>query len=81
MIVFIGIFITLLASFLIFKKRFIALFFAKTKKKYYSIDDLYNAQKREKEKEIDFLLAKMGKNGIHDLSKKDQNRLRELSKI
>ena len=30
--------------------------------------------------EIDRLLEKMGKNGIEDLSKKDRNRLEELSK-
>ncbi len=50
------------------------------KNKNYTIDDQYNAQKREKEKEIDQLLSKMGKNGIADLSEKDRKRLEELSK-
>ena len=50
------------------------------KTKNYTIDDKYNAQKREKEQEIDKLLSKMGKNGIADLSEKDRKKLEELSK-
>ena len=50
------------------------------KTKNYTIDDKYNAAKREREKEIDQLLIKMGKNGIADLSEKDRKRLEELSK-
>lgn len=46
----------------------------------YTIDDQYNSAKREREKEIDSLLAKMGENGIEDLTPKDRNRLQELSK-
>lgn len=46
----------------------------------YTLDDQFNSDKREREKEIDALLSKMGKNGIKDLSEKDQNRLNELSK-
>lgn len=49
------------------------------KTKNYTIDDKYNAAKREREKEIDFLLSKIGKNGIQDLSEKDRKRLDELS--
>ena len=45
-----------------------------------TIDQKYNAQKREREKEIDQLLSKMGKNGINDLSEKDRKRLDELSR-
>ena len=45
-----------------------------------TIDDQFNAKKREREKEIDRLLDKMGKNGINDLSEKDRKRLDELSK-
>lgn len=48
--------------------------------KYVSIDDRFNAQRREKEKEIDQLLSKIGKNGLSDLSEKDKKRLDELSK-
>ena len=54
-------------------------FFPK-KEKNYTIDDKFNSDKREREKEIDKLLSKMGKNGINDLSAKDRKRLDELSK-
>lgn len=50
------------------------------KEKYYTIDDQFNSDKREREKEIDLLLAKIGTNGIEDLSQKDRKRLEELSK-
>ena len=49
------------------------------KTKNYTIDDKYNAAKLERQKEIDHLLSKMGKNGILDLSEKDRKRLDELS--
>jgi hypothetical protein len=49
--------------------------------KNYTIDDQFNSDKREREKEIDRLLSKMGKNGINDLSEKDRKRLDELSKM
>lgn len=45
-----------------------------------TIDQQFNSDKREREKEIDKLLSKMGKNGIDDLSAKDRKRLDELSK-
>lgn len=48
--------------------------------KFTSIDDRFNAERRARELEIDRLLDKMGKNGIADLSKKDRQRLEELSK-
>ena len=50
------------------------------KDKNYTIDDRYNSEKLERQKEIDHLLSKMGKNGIADLSEKDRKRLEELSK-
>lgn len=50
------------------------------KEKNYTIDDKFNSDKREREKEIDRLLSKMGKNGVNDLSAKDRKRLDELSK-
>ena len=46
----------------------------------YNMDDQYNSERREREKEIDFLLSKMGENGKNDLSEKEQKRLDELSK-
>ncbi|MEG0761796.1 hypothetical protein SAMN05421796_11132 [Chryseobacterium piscicola] len=45
-----------------------------------TIDQKFNSEKRDREKEIDKLLGKMGKNGINDLSAKDRKRLNELSK-
>ena len=50
------------------------------KEKNYTIDDRYNAEKIKREKEIDHILSKMGKNGVKDLSSADQKRLDELSK-
>lgn len=50
------------------------------RRKNYTIDDQFNSEKREREKEIDRLLSKMGRNGINDLSAKDRKRLDELSK-
>ncbi|AZA91398.1 Uncharacterised protein [Chryseobacterium nakagawai] len=47
----------------------------------YTIDDQFNSDKRDREKEIDRLLSKMGKNGVNDLSEKDRKRLDELSKM
>lgn len=46
----------------------------------YTIDDKFNSEKRDREKEIDHLLSKMGKNGVNDLSAKDRKRLDELSR-
>jgi len=50
------------------------------KAKNLTIDDKFNSDKREREKEIDRLLSKIGKNGVNDLSAKDRKRLDELSK-
>lgn len=43
------------------------------------MDDRFNAQKKERQNEIDRLLDKIGKNGLNDLSEKDKQRLDELS--
>lgn len=53
---------------------------APQKDRNYTIDDQFNSKKREHEQEIDALLAKIGKNGLDDLSPKDRKRLDELSK-
>ncbi|MDQ0592506.1 hypothetical protein QFZ37_000875 [Chryseobacterium ginsenosidimutans] len=50
------------------------------KQRNYTMDDKFNSDKRDREKEIDELLSKMGKNGLNDLSARDQKRLDELSK-
>ncbi|WP_333850671.1 DUF6576 domain-containing protein [Epilithonimonas sp.] len=52
----------------------------KAEDKYYTIDDEYNAKRKDREDEIDKLLGKMGKNGLADLSEKERKRLDELSK-
>lgn len=66
--------------FIYFFRREIKEKIAPNPKRNYTIDDHFNEERREREKEIDQLLSKMGKNGIDDLSKKDQARLKELSK-
>ena len=53
--------------------------FIPNKDKYYTMDDRFNAQKKERQNEIDRLLDKIGKNGLNDLSEKDKQRLDELS--
>ena len=63
-----------------FNRNWIKNRFFPDKEKNYTMDDKFNSDKREKEKEIDRLLSKMGKNGINDLSAKDRKRLDELSK-
>ncbi|MFB9078338.1 rhomboid family intramembrane serine protease [Flavobacterium procerum] len=54
-------------------------YFFKSKTKYYSIDHKYNEQKKNKQEELDRLLDKIGKNGIGSLTKKEKQRLEELS--
>lgn len=65
--------------FYFFRHRLRTDVFGKTKK-YQSPDDVFNEKKRDREREIDSLLAKMGSNGVDDLSAKDRKRLDELSK-
>lgn len=64
-----------------FNREWIKNRFFPDQKKNYTIDDRFNSDKREREKEIDRLLSKMGKNGVSDLSEKDRKRLDELSKM
>ena len=70
--------ILLIAAFF-YREKIKAKFFPKRDQKL-TIDQAFNARKREREKEIDHLLSKMGKNGVNDLSHKDRKRLDELSK-
>lgn len=63
-----------------FNREWIRNRFFSSPQKNYTIDDQFNSDKREREKEIDRLLSKMGKNGVNDLSAKDRKRLDELSK-
>jgi hypothetical protein len=72
--------IILIAAVCFFYRNWIKERFFTSKPKNYTIDDQFNSDKREREKEIDRLLGKMGKNGINDLSAKDRKRLDELSR-
>lgn len=73
-----GFFIIIILGF--FNRVWIKNRFFPEKHRNYTMDDEFNSNKREREKEIDRLLSKMGKNGINDLSSKDRKRLDELSK-
>ncbi|PTT42660.1 rhomboid family protein [Chryseobacterium sp. HMWF028] len=66
---------------LFFNREWIKNRFFPDQQKNYTIDDKFNSDKRDREKEIDRLLSKMGKNGINDLSEKDRKKLDELSKM
>ncbi|MFS4472855.1 DUF6576 domain-containing protein [Chryseobacterium sp. T20] len=74
-----GLIVTLVLLF--FNREWIKNRFFPEPQKNYTIDDQFNSDKREREKEIDRLLSKMGKNGVNDLSEKDRKRLDELSKM
>jgi len=52
----------------------------RSKKKYHSVDDRYNAEKAEKQKELDRILDKINKKGMSSLTKKEKELLNELSK-
>ncbi|SFI43498.1 DUF6576 domain-containing protein [Halpernia frigidisoli] len=73
-------FIIALVIFLYFFRNKLFKNYREKLQKSYTIDDQFNSDKREREKEIDKLLSKMGENGKNDLSEKDQKRLDELSK-
>ncbi|HXC04367.1 MAG TPA: rhomboid family intramembrane serine protease [Bacteroidia bacterium] len=50
-----------------------------TKKAYYDIDEKYNAEKREKELELDEILDKIHRKGINSLSRKEKEKLDRYS--
>ncbi|WP_426274504.1 DUF6576 domain-containing protein [Chryseobacterium sp. S-02] len=72
--------IIVIAILAFFNREWIKNKFFPDEKRNYTIDDKFNSDKRDREKEIDRLLGKMGKNGVNDLSAKDRKRLDELSK-
>ncbi|AZA81058.1 rhomboid family protein [Chryseobacterium lactis] len=74
-----GIIIAIVLMF--FNREWIKNKFFPEQHKNYTIDDQFNSDKRDREKEIDRLLSKMGKNGVNDLSEKDRKRLDDLSKM
>ncbi len=45
-----------------------------------TMDDKFNAAKREREEELNLLLDKVGRKGLEKLSKAEKSRLEELSK-
>lgn len=62
-----------------FRKKLKAKFIP-NKEKYYTLDDQFNSDKKDRENEVDQILSKIGKNGLADLSNEDKKRLDELSK-
>ncbi len=72
--------IIIIAILAFFNREWIKNKFFPDEKRNYTLDDKFNSDKRDREKEIDRLLSKMGKNGVNDLSAKDRKRLDELSK-
>ncbi len=46
-----------------------------------TMEDKYNSSRRMKERELDRLLDKISTSGIHSLTKKEKQRLEELSKV
>ena len=73
--------IAIIVIFAYFFRREIKEKIAPDEERNYTIDDKFNSDKVSRQKEIDQLLSKMGKNGIDDLSEKDRRRLDELSKM
>jgi membrane associated rhomboid family serine protease len=55
-------------------------FFFKTHRTYYNIDEKYNVQKLNKQKELDRLLDKISKKGMNSLTAKEKQQLEEYSK-
>ena len=66
--------------FIYFFRRDIKEKFSPNKDKYYTIDDQFNSDRKDRQTEIDEILSKIGKNGLKDLSAADKKRLDELSK-
>ena len=77
---FLFVFLAIAVIFLFFFRKDIKEKIIPNEERQYTIDDQYNSARREREKEIDSILANMGENGIADLTPKDRNRLQELSK-
>lgn len=72
-------FLVVAIGFVLMKNKSVKNIF-KAEEKYHTIDDEYNAKRKDREDEIDKLLGKIGKNGLADLSEKERKRLDELSK-
>ena len=66
--------------FIYFFRRDIKEKFVPNKDKYLTIDDQFNAERKDRQDEIDEILSKIAENGLQDLSAADKKRLDELSK-
>ena len=71
--------LVVLIGFFVFKNKSVKNIF-QPEQKYYTIDDEFNAKRKERQDEIDQLLNKIGKNGLDDLTEKERRRLDELSR-
>ena len=71
--------LVVLIGFFVFKNKSVKNIF-QPEQKYYTIDDEFNAKRKERQDEIDKLLSKIGKNGLDDLTEKERKRLDELSR-
>ena len=71
--------IEILIVYFVFKNKSVKNIF-QPEQKYYTIDDEFNAKRKERQDEIDQLLNKIGKNGLDDLTEKERKRLDELSR-
>lgn len=56
-------------------------FYFTTHTKYYSIGHKYNEEKNNNQKEIDKILDKRSKKGIYSLNKKENEKLKQGSKL
>ena len=74
---------TLVFIYLIVTKPHILLidnYFYNHQEHFYSIDHKYNADKKNKQQEIDFILDKIGKKGMDSLSKSEKKKLDDYSR-
>ncbi|WDF47173.1 rhomboid family protein [Chryseobacterium sp. KACC 21268] len=79
MVLIIILLLAVLIGFFVFKNKSVKNIF-QPEQKYYTIDDEFNAKRKERQDEIDKLLSKIGKNGLDDLTEKERKRLDELSR-
>ena len=79
MVLIIILLLVVLIGFFVFKNKSVKNIF-QPEQKYYTIDDEFNAKRKERQDEIDQLLNKIGKNGLDDLTEKERKRLDELSR-
>lgn len=79
MVLIIILLLAVLIGFFVFRNKSVKNIF-QPEQKYYTIDDEFNAKRKERQDEIDKLLSKIGKNGLDDLTEKERKRLDELSR-